>query len=220
MPACLKFLDTNSKRVPSHHFESEHLRQGVTLEVVKQGEKSAMNAKFDKTKNSCPSTSQTFHLFKQKKGMNAQEVGLENCIDSLLVEGNNLTDIYEGLFFEADTSTTIQFLKWIRKKDYMDERLEDIYFATEYYSFFDFGLGYHREKGEKVFEWMIKNYPQNTSGYKGMLLTSYYLKRGDIEFYCRKIMEIDPNFQSRQGRSILERKVSEIISKELFDKKG
>jgi hypothetical protein len=78
-------------------------------------------------------------------------------------------------------------------------------------SLFNSGNGFHFNKADSIYKWMIENFPASKYGYMGRLLVSHYTKGRDIEFYCKKILEVEPNFATTKPQSFFEQIVRNVI---------
>lgn len=73
------------------------------------------------------------------------------------------------------------------------------------------GNGFHFDKADSIYNWMIENFSDNKYGYMGRLLVSFYTGGQDKDFYCKKILEIEPNFENTKVQSFFEQKTRNII---------
>jgi hypothetical protein len=216
-PVILQFLIENSKNGANLSQRDVYKRDGWKFEVLNPGEKLPFNAPFDKSKAICPTISQFLDII-FKNGLNEARSVYAQCPDSVFNNGEDLINMLSTLFVDANIDTTIRYLNWLKELRIIENNLRYIFFEIANESIWDRGDGYHYDKADKVYKWMVESHPDNEYGYMGRLLVANYTGIRDIESYCEKIVEIDKNYQNRAGKSYEEDVILAIINEQLVKK--
>jgi hypothetical protein len=82
-----------------------------------------------------------------------------------------------------------------------EKNLYNIYFTVFYLSFLDSGNGFNYKKAKPIYQWLIKKYPYQKEGYLGMALYALATGEGDADYFCKKVIEIDPNYLNKTTSS-------------------
>jgi hypothetical protein len=188
----LAFVDghTKSNKVPEK--KDLTLHSGWKLEVSNKGEKSSLNAPFDESKNNCPTISQYIDII-NNQGINRMKVVHSICTDTAM-KSKVVSDIFDFLYQNEDSLNIIPYLDWMDEIGEGEKNLYNIYFSVFYLSFLDSGSGFNYKKAKTIYQWLIKKYPNKKEGYLGMALYALATGEGDADYFCKKILETDPNY--------------------------
>jgi hypothetical protein len=209
-PVILHFLNSRTKKGAGFDKKDIHLFNGWTFAANKPGEKLPFNKRFDESTQNCPSISQFVDLVFYE-GLNRSEKIYARCTDSSFKTNETLLTIFDLLYSEAKADTVIAYLNWMHEQKLVESNLKNIFQSVSFSSLFNTGNGFHFEKADSVYTWMIEKFPTSKYGYIGRLLVSIDTKKDDKEFYCKKILEIEPDFENSKASSYFESKAKQFI---------
>jgi hypothetical protein len=165
---------------------------GWNLEVSFKGEKSSLNAPFDGSKNNCPTISQYIDIVNHQGVKGMKEI-YSTCKDTS-TKSKVISDIFDYLYENEDSLKIIPYLQWMEETGEGEKNLYNIYFTVFYLSFLDTGNGFNYKKAKPIYQWLIKKYPSKKEGYLGMALYAMATGEGDANYFCKKVIETDPNY--------------------------
>lgn len=206
----LLFLINCSKNDAGLIKKDTHVYQGWTFNFSKPGEKLPFNRPFDESKQNCPTISQFLDLF-YHAGLKKSEKIYTQCTDTSFKKTETLLTVLDALYSDSKADTVIAYLSWMNEQKLAENNLRDIFLNVSFSSLFDSGNGFHFEKADSIYSWMIESFPTNKYGYMGRLLVSNYTHREDKDFYCKKILEIEPNFENNKAQSFFDQIARNII---------
>lgn len=207
----LQFLNSYSKTRASFSKKDVHTESGWTFNVSNPGEKLPFNSPFDPSKQDCPTISQFLDLIYHAGLKEAGKI-YSQCTDTSFKNIETLLTVFEALYFDSKADTVIGYLNWMNEQKLAVSNLQDIFLTVSFSSLFDRGDGFHFEKADSIYRWMIENFPNHKYGYIGRLLVSIYTKRNDNDYYCQKILEIEPGFGDSKRSSFLEEKARQFVN--------
>ena len=193
--AILKYLDGYSKSGKGLEKKEITLYPGWKMEASKPGEKSSLNARFDPSKSNCPTISQFIDIINDK-GLEEMKMIYLKCPEKVSEEV--LTDVFEYLY-ESDSLKALPYVIWLDEIGMAEKNLYKIYSTVYRLSFWNYGNGYHLEKAVPFYQWMIDKYSDNKYGYLGMALFAFSTGKSDAGAFCKKVMEIDPDYLKTKG---------------------
>lgn len=206
----LQFLNSCTKREAGPEKKDLYLYHGWEFEVSKPGEKLPFNRPFDESTQKCPTISQFLDLV-YNSGLKKAKMIYTRCTDTTLKNNVSLLNILDALYFGTKADTVIEYLNWMHEQAMAENNLRDIFLIVSNNSLFNMGNGFHFDKADSIYNWMIENFSDNKYGYMGRLLVSFYIGGKDKDFYCKKILEIEPNFENTKTQSFFEQKTRNII---------
>ena len=190
--AVLKFANAHAKAGKVLDKSEVQIYPGWKFEVCKQGQKLKSNAPFNATENNCPTIPQFIDII-DFKGLKEFEKAYVTCSDSILKK-QVLTDAFDYIFESSDSNKVTQYLNWMYSYNFAESNLGNIYASVFYICMFDRGDGYQFAKALPTFRWMIEKYPKDKIGYIGMATFLISLNAPEALYYCKKVVEINPNY--------------------------
>jgi hypothetical protein len=206
----LRFLSSYTKNGTGLGKKDIHLYNGWGFETSNPGEKLPFNRPFDESTQKCPTISQFLDLV-YNSGLKKSGEIYTRCTDTSFKNNETLMNILDALCFDSKADMVIEYLNWMNEQKVAENNLKDIFSMISYNSLFNSGNGFHFEKADSIYNWMIENFSANKYGYMGRLLVSFYTKGKDQEFYCKKILELEPDFQNTKTQSFLEQTARNVI---------
>jgi hypothetical protein len=190
--AILKFADANTKANKLLDKSEITNYPGWKFEVCKQGQKLKSNAPFNPNESKCPTLPQFIDIV-NFKGIKDFEKVYEACNDSTLKK-QVVTDAFDFIFEGNDSILLRQYLNWMYSSNLAESNLGNIYASVFYLCMFDRGDGYEYAKALPTYRWIIEKYPKNKIGYIGMAAFLISLNAPEAMYYCKKVVEINPNY--------------------------
>jgi hypothetical protein len=204
----LQFLNSNKNKILEKN--DIHLNDGWEFAFSRPGEKLPFNKPYDESTQTCPTISQLLDLF-YTSGLKKSEKIYTQCTDSTFKQDETLLTILDALCFDTKADTVIAYLTWMHDQKRAENNLRDIFLIVSNNTLFDTGNGFHFSKADSIYHWMIGNFSSNKYGYMGRLLVSFYTDSKDKDFYCKKILEIEPDFETTVAPSFFDRKVRNVV---------
>jgi hypothetical protein len=205
----LLFVDAYTKGNKAPEKKEINLEAGWNLEISNMGEKSPLNASFDESKNDCPTISQYIDIL-SNRGINKMKKIYSTCRDTAM-KSKVVLDLFDFLYENSDSLKIISHLEWMHELGQAEKNLYTIFFTTFYFSFLDTGNGFNYQKSKPIYQWLIKKYPSKKEGYLGMALYSMATGEGDPDFFCKKVIESDPNYLNTITSSFWDENIREKI---------
>ena len=209
----LTFVDSYTKGDKIIEKKDITPHSGWKLEVSDKGEKSSLNAPFDESKNSCPSISQYIDII-NTQGINRMKVLYSMCNDTSM-KSKVVSDIFDFLYENGDSLNIIPYLDMMHEIGEAEKNLYNIYYTVYHFSFIDSGNGYNHKKAKPIYQWLIKKYPNKKEGYLGMALYAMATGEGDTDYFCKRVIETDPNYLNTTTSSFWDNYNREKIKKYL-----
>jgi Chlorophyllase len=213
----LHFLNKYSTKGEKFTKKDVLLYPGFVFEAIGPGKKLPFNAPFNSSTTNCPTLSQLLDII-YNKGYNETEKVYTPCAYDTFSREDNFSAVLEAIYVDKGPESTTRFLSWMNNIKITDKNLRSIFSVVNYHSIWDRGNGFHLDNARMVYQWVIENFPNDVYGYMGLLLVSSYTSTGDIDFLCKKIVAIEPDYQKRKGKSFEENKIIGIIDKRLKSK--
>jgi hypothetical protein len=208
--AILQFLNVYTKTGAELEKKDIHLYDGWKFEVSKPGDKLPGNMPFDESTGQCPTISQFIDLMYSIGPQKSGKIYTQ-CTDSSFKQDKTLLDILDALYSDAGVNTIIEYLNWMKEQKIAENNISEIFFIVSNNSLSGRSNSRPYEKADSIYKWMIEKFPANKYGYIGRLLVSSHTGSGDKEFYCKKIVGIEPNFANTKARSYFEDEAKRII---------
>jgi hypothetical protein len=202
----LNFLQQTQSNNSNLSLDNATNTSGLTLEKVNRGQRTAYNQPIEPGKGNCPNPSQLLSLM-DTYGMGK---ALSEWTTCKLVKDTSYFDftwfdIYETLIADSTTTRAIQFLNHYITQRKFNLRLRGFAYYTYESAFTDNGSGFHYYRGKEIFEWLMKNLPNDMEGYKGMVLIKTIeaneatereksIKEKELMDFCNSFIERFPNF--------------------------
>ncbi len=208
--AVLQFLNSYADSEKGIDKKDIHLSSGWNFAISRPGGKLPQNMPFVATGNNCPSPSQFLDLI-YNKGLSSAENIYAQCSDSLFTNSDNLLEILDALFTDTNADTLIAYINWMNALQIAEGNLEDIFDIVFYNAFYDRGNGYHYEKADSIYQWMIHTFPRSKYGYMGRLLMDVGLDKTNREMYCKKLLRIEPTLATADPTSDYVRRIKDSL---------
>lgn len=206
----LQFLNSYAKTGTEPEKKDIRLFNGWGFEVSKPGEKLPFNSPFDESAQECPTISQFLDLI-YNSGFKKIERIYTRCTDSSFKTNETFLDILDALSFGTKADTVIEYLNWMNEQKIAEHNLRNIFLIVSNNSLLNAGNGFHFNKADSIYNWMTENFSANKYGYMGRLLVSFYTGGRDKDFYCKKILAMEPGFLNTKATSFLEQMVKNVI---------
>lgn len=190
--AVLKFVNAHAKAGKVLDKSEVQIYPGWKFDVCKQGQKLKSNAPFNSNESKCPTLPQFIDIVNYK-GIKEFQNAFVTCNDSILKK-QVVTDAFDFIFESKDSGLVIQYLNWMYSSNLAEINLKNIYYTVYYLCMYDRGDGYEYSKALPTYRWMIERYPKNSMGYIGMATFLISLDAPEALYYCKKVVEINPNY--------------------------
>lgn len=206
----LLFLNYYSKTGSGFTKNNLHLAGGWTFAHEGPGKKLPGNRTFNTAVQNCPTISQFIDLV-YYGGMEKSKIVYAKCTDTSFKKTENLLTVLYALYNDASAERIIAYLDWMNEQKAVADNMRDIFLTFSRSSLFNSGNGFHFEMADSMYNWMMQKFPSSKYGYLGKLLIGIYTKKDNKEFYARKLLEVDPDFENSKTTSSLERTAKQFI---------
>ena len=210
--AVLQFLNGYTKTGEGLKKMDVPLYKGWQFDMSNPGKKLPYNRPYDESTGKCPTISQFLDLI-YFAGLKKSEQIYTQCTDTTFKQSKTLLDIFEALYWCSKEDTLIEYLNWMNEEKVAKNNLKDIFDIVSSASLSDYGNGFHYDKADSIYKWMIEKFSANKYGYMGRLLVSKFTGNGDMRLYCKKILEIEPDFENIKTHTYIERMVKDTMLK-------
>lgn len=190
--AILKFADGYAKAGKVLDKREVQIYSGWKFEVCKQGQKLKSNMPFNPNESNCPTLTQFIDIV-NLKGVSEFDKVYDMCKDTSL-KAKVIIDAFDFIFAGVDTIKIADYLNWLYFSNLASTNLSDIYASVFSVCMFDYGDGANYAKALPTYKWMIEKFPKSSLGYIGMAIFLISLDAPEALYYCKKVVEINPNY--------------------------